>query len=160
MDFRIGHGYDVHKLAEDRELILGGVSVPHTHGLLGHSDADVLAHAAADSLLGALALGDIGGHFPDTDPRYKGADSMELLRCCMGIVSGKGYRLANLDATIIAQSPKLAPYINEMREKLAEALNACVDCVSVKATTEENLGFTGKKEGIAAHCVCLLQKER
>lgn len=155
---RIGHGYDVHRLIAGRKLILGGVDVPHDVGLLGHSDADVLTHAVMDALLGALALGDIGKHFPDTDARYAGADSIALLRHVAGLITAQGYRLGNLDATLLAQAPKLAPYIGQMRENLAAALNCEVSRVSVKATTEEKLGFTGAKEGIAAHCVCLLEK--
>ncbi|MFV0401331.1 MAG: 2-C-methyl-D-erythritol 2,4-cyclodiphosphate synthase [Oscillospiraceae bacterium] len=154
---RIGHGYDVHRLVEGRPLILGGVIVPHEKGLDGHSDADVLAHTVADSLLGALALGDIGKHFPDTDPAYKGADSMQLLARCGELVKEAGYRLVNLDATILAQAPKLSPYIGQMRERLAETLSCDVGQVSVKATTEERLGFTGAGEGMACHCVCLLE---
>ncbi len=155
---RIGHGYDVHKLVEGRDLILGGVKIPHTLGLLGHSDADVLLHAISDSLLGALALGDIGKHFPDTDPRYKGADSLELLRHVVQLIHEKGYAVGNLDAVILAQKPKLAPHIPQMRENIARVCEIPVDRVSVKATTEERLGFTGREEGISAHCVVLLQK--
>ena len=155
---RIGHGYDVHRLIAGRKLILGGVDVPHDVGLLGHSDADVLTHAVMDALLGALALGDIGKHFPDTDERYAGADSIALLRHLAGLITAQGYRLGNLDATLLAQAPKLAPYIVQMRENLAAALSCEASRVSVKATTEEKLGFTGAKEGIAAHCVCLLEK--
>lgn len=154
---RIGHGYDVHKLVEGRDLILGGVKIPHRLGLLGHSDADVLLHAVSDALLGALALGDIGKHFPDTDPAYKGADSMVLLRNVMALVEQEGYRLVNLDATILAQAPKLRPYIDEMRANIAKALGADISQVSVKATTEEHLGFTGREEGISAHCVALVE---
>ncbi len=153
---RIGHGYDVHKLVEGRDLILGGVKIPHRLGLLGHSDADVLLHAISDALLGALALGDIGKHFPDTDPAYKGADSMVLLAEVMKLVEREGYRLVNLDATILAQAPKLRPYIDEMRANIAKTLGADISQVSVKATTEEHLGFTGREEGISAHCVVLL----
>ena len=156
---RIGHGYDVHKLVEDRPLILGGVTVPHTLGLLGHSDADVLLHAIADALLGALALGDIGKHFPDTDPAYKGADSRVLLRACMELVRKEGYVLGNLDAIVIAQAPKLRPYIDTMRQNIAVDLGADISQISVKATTEERLGFTGRQEGISAHCVALLVKK-
>lgn len=155
---RIGHGYDVHAFAENRKCILGGVDVPCEKGLLGHSDADVLLHAISDSLLGAAALGDIGKHFPDTDPRYKGADSLVLLENVCNLVKSKGYKVNNIDATVIAQMPKLAPYIDEMRENIAKALDVDVDFVSVKATTEEKLGFTGRKEGISAHCVCLIEK--
>ena len=156
---RIGHGYDVHKLVEDRALILGGVEIPHTLGLLGHSDADVLLHAVSDALLGALALGDIGKHFPDTDPAYKGADSRVLLRECMALVRAQGYSLCNLDAIVIAQAPKLRPYIDTMRQNIAEDLGADISQISVKATTEERLGFTGRQEGISAHCVALLMRE-
>ena len=153
---RIGHGYDVHKLVEGRRLILGGVDIPHDKGLLGHSDADVLAHAIMDALLGAAALGDIGQHFPDTDPAYSGADSLALLRAGMGLLQKAGYTVGNVDATVLAQAPKLAPHIPQMRENLARAMGADAGQVSVKATTEEGLGFTGAKEGIAAHAVALL----
>lgn len=156
---RIGHGYDVHRLTENRKLILGGVSIPYEKGLLGHSDADVLVHAVMDSLLGALALGDIGKHFPDTDPRYKGADSIELLKHVTGLINEKGYTLGNLDATVIAQSPKLAPYIEQMRKNIADAVGCDISQVNVKATTEEKLGFTGDGSGISAHCVCLLTEK-
>ncbi|MCH5349599.1 MAG: 2-C-methyl-D-erythritol 2,4-cyclodiphosphate synthase [Oscillospiraceae bacterium] len=156
---RIGHGYDVHRLTEGRKLILGGVHIPYEKGLLGHSDADVLVHAIMDSMLGALALGDIGKHFPDTSPEYDGADSIELLKKVSEIISGKGYAVGNIDSTIICQSPKLAPYIEQMRENIASALGCDVSQISVKATTEERLGFTGSGEGIAAHAVCALQKE-
>lgn len=155
---RIGHGYDVHRLVEGRKCIIGGVDIPHETGLDGHSDADVLVHAVMDALLGALALGDIGKHFPDTDPRYKGADSMALLRHVAALIEKEGYRLGNLDATVLAQAPKLAPHIMQMRENIAGALGCEVSRVSVKATTEEKLGFTGAKQGIAAHCVCLLER--
>lgn len=155
---RIGHGYDVHRLVEGRKCIIGGVNIPHETGLDGHSDADVLVHAVMDALLGALALGDIGKHFPDTDPHYKGADSMVLLRHVAALIAKEGYRLGNLDATVLAQAPKLAPHIMQMRENIAEALGCEVSRVSVKATTEEKLGFTGAKQGIAAHCVCLLER--
>ncbi|MBQ4562403.1 MAG: 2-C-methyl-D-erythritol 2,4-cyclodiphosphate synthase [Clostridia bacterium] len=151
---RIGHGYDVHRFAPDRKLILGGTEIEYELGLLGHSDADVLCHAVSDALLGALALGDIGKHFPDTDPRYKGADSIKLLKHCVSLLGE--YKVSNIDATVIAQAPKLAPYIDEMRQNLAAALSIDVSRVSVKATTEENLGFTGRLEGIRAHCVALL----
>ncbi|HAJ96238.1 MAG TPA: 2-C-methyl-D-erythritol 2,4-cyclodiphosphate synthase [Ruminococcus sp.] len=156
---RIGHGYDVHKLVENRDLILGGVKIPHTLGLLGHSDADVLLHAISDALLGALALGDIGKHFPDTDPTYKGADSLELLRQVVALIEKEGYTLGNLDAIVIAQAPKLRPYIDTMRQNIADACHADISQISVKATTEERLGFTGREEGISAHCVCLLVKK-
>lgn len=153
---RIGHGYDVHKLAEGRRLILGGVDIPYEKGLLGHSDADVLTHAVMDALLGALALGDIGQHFPDTDPQYSGADSLQLLSHVVQLISAQGFQVGNVDATILAQAPKLAPYIPAMRENLARAMGVDASQVSVKATTEEGLGFTGRKEGIAAHAVALL----
>lgn len=155
---RIGHGYDVHRLAAGRKCIIGGVDIPHETGLLGHSDADVLTHAVMDAMLGALALGDIGKHFPDTDTRFAGADSLALLRHVAARVAARGWRLGNLDATIIAQAPKLAPHIDQMRANLAAAIGCAVEQVSVKATTEEKLGFTGAKEGIAAHCVCLLEQ--
>lgn len=156
---RIGHGYDVHAFAVDRKCIIGGVDVPYERGLLGHSDADVLLHAISDSLLGAAALGDIGKHFPDTDEKYKGADSLLLLREVVRIVDDSGYKPVNIDATVIAQAPKLAPYIDEMRKNIACALGIDVSFVSVKATTEEHLGFTGRKEGISAHCVCLIESK-
>ena len=153
---RIGHGYDVHRLVEGRRLVLGGVDIPYALGLLGHSDADVLAHAIADALLGAAALGDIGGMFPDTDPKFKNADSLLLLHEVVQAVMQKGYQIGNIDATVIAQRPKLKPYIEEMRGHLAAACGMEPDQVNVKATTEEGLGFTGNGEGIAAHAVCLL----
>ena len=153
---RIGHGYDVHKLSQDRKLIIGGVEIPSEAGLLGHSDADVLLHAVCDSLLGAAALGDIGKHFPDTDPAYKNINSLFLLKKVGELISEGGYKICNIDATIIAQSPKMSPYIQKMRENIAEALNIDVSLVSVKATTEEGLGFSGRKEGISAHSVCLI----
>ena len=153
---RIGHGYDVHRLVEDRKLILGGVCIPHEKGLLGHSDADVLSHAIMDALLGAAALGDIGKLFPDSDDKYLGADSIELLKNVCSIINGKGYKLINIDSTIIAQRPKLSPYIEKMRETLADAMEIPLDCVSVKATTEEKLGFSGAELGIAAHAVALI----
>ena len=156
-DIRIGHGYDVHRLVADRPLILGGVTIPHTAGLLGHSDADVAIHALADALLGALALGDIGQHFPDSDPAYKGIDSRRLLRQVIAWVKEAGYTLGNADITIVAQEPKLAPYLESMRRNLAKDCQADLSAVSIKATTEEHLGFTGSKEGIAAHAVCLLR---
>ena len=155
---RIGHGYDVHRLTEGRKLILGGVHIPYEKGLLGHSDADVLVHAVMDSMLGALALGDIGKHFPDTSPEYEGADSISLLKKVSEIISGKEYSVGNIDSTIICQSPKLAPYIEQMRENIASALKCDVSQISVKATTEERLGFKGSGEGIAAHAVCILKK--
>ena len=153
---RIGHGYDVHRLTENRKLILGGVNIPYEKGLLGHSDADVLAHAISDALLGAAALGDIGKLFPDTDEQYKGADSLVLLQKVCECIREKGYEIGNIDATILAERPKLRPYIDEMRCKLADACSIDAECMSVKATTEEGLGFTGKGEGIAVHVVCLL----
>lgn len=153
---RIGHGYDVHKLVENRKLILGGVDIPYDKGLLGHSDADVLTHALMDALLGAAALGDIGGLFPDNDDAYLGADSIELLKKVIVLLREYGYVLVNADCTIIAQSPKLKPYIDDMRSTLAEAMGAELDSVSVKATTEEHLGFTGEGLGIAAHAVVLI----
>ena len=153
---RIGHGYDVHRLAEGRKLILGGVCIPHEKGLLGHSDADVLTHAVMDALLGAAALGDIGQHFPDTDPAYSGADSIALLRRVSGLLASCNFRIGNIDATILCQAPKLAPHIPAMRQNLACALGMKESDISVKATTEEKLGFTGEKLGIAAHAVCLL----
>lgn len=155
---RIGHGYDVHAFAENRKCIIGGVHIPCEKGLLGHSDADVLLHAISDSLLGAAALGDIGKHFPDTDPIYEGADSILLLKLVNSLLIKQGYRVVNIDSTVIAQVPKLAPYIDEMRKNIAEALSIDVDFVSVKATTEEKLGFTGRKEGISAHAVCFIEK--
>lgn len=153
---RIGHGYDVHRLVEGRKLIMGGVDIPWEKGLLGHSDADVLLHAIADALLGALAMGDIGKHFPDTDPAFKGADSMKLLEHVVGLIRARGYAVGNLDATIIAQRPKMAPHIQAMRENVARACAVEIDRVNVKATTEEGLGFTGTGEGISAHAVVLL----
>lgn len=153
---RIGQGYDVHKLVEGRPLIIGGLTLPYEFGLDGHSDADVLLHAISDALLGAIGEGDIGRHFPDTDPEFKGADSKVLLKRVWKMVEGKGYRLGNLDACIIAQSPKMAPYIEEMQEKVAELLESDVNQVNIKATTTEKLGFTGRGEGIAAEAVCLL----
>lgn len=153
---RIGHGYDVHRLVNGRPLILGGVKIENDVGLLGHSDADVLIHAIMDSLLGAAALGDIGKHFPDSNPVYKNADSMKLLKTVSGMLKEKNYQIQNLDATIIAQSPKLSPYISRMKENISKICEIDSDCVNVKATTEENLGFTGRSEGIAAHCVCII----
>jgi 2-C-methyl-D-erythritol 2,4-cyclodiphosphate synthase len=153
---RIGHGYDVHRLVEGRKLIMGGVEIPWEKGLLGHSDADVLLHAIADAILGAIGEGDIGKHFPDTDPAYKGADSLKLLGHVANLAAQRGFSLGNLDATIIAQRPKMAPHIQQMRENIAQVLNAGVDRVNVKATTEEGLGFTGSGEGISAHAVVLL----
>ena len=156
---RIGHGYDVHRLVEDRDLILGGVKIPCEKGLLGHSDADVLTHAVMDALLGAAALGDIGKHFPDTDPAYKGADSLALAAHVAALLAENGYRIENIDATLLAQAPKLAPHIPEMRKNLAASLGIDMEQVSVKATTEEGLGFTGEGLGIAAHAVCLIEKQ-
>ncbi len=155
---RIGHGYDVHRTDPTREMFIGGVKIDCGFGLLGHSDADVLLHAIMDALLGAAALGDIGKHFPDTDPKYKGADSLALTRHVASLISEKGYRIVNVDSTVIAQKPKLAPHIELMRERIADALNITVDDVNIKATTEEKLGFTGSGEGIAAHAVCLIEK--
>ena len=154
---RIGHGYDVHRLVEDRRLILGGVEIPFEKGLLGHSDADVLLHAIADALLGAAALGDIGLHFPDSDPRFAGADSRVLLKEVCRLVRAAGFEIENIDATILCQAPKLRPYIDAMRRNIADTCNLPLDRVSVKATTEEGLGFTGRGEGIAAHAVTLLR---
>ena len=158
MNFRVGHGYDVHRLVENRDLIIGGVNIPHHTGLLGHSDADVLLHAISDSLLGAIAQGDIGKHFPDTDESYRGADSIILLSLVGEILKKEGYEVGNIDATVIAQAPKLAPYIPQMRLNIARALEIELDAVSVKATTEEGLGFTGEEKGIAACAVCLVYK--
>ena len=155
---RIGHGYDVHKLVEGRDLILGGVKIDYEKGLLGHSDADVLLHAVSDALLGAAGLGDIGRHFPDTDPKYKGADSLMLLREVYRKISEKGFRVGNIDVTMIAQKPKLKDYISQMQENIAAAVNVSPERVNVKATTEEKLGFTGTGEGMACHAVCLLEE--
>ena len=157
---RIGHGYDVHRLVEERKCIIGGVEIPFEKGLLGHSDADVLLHAVMDAVLGAMAAGDIGKLFPDSDPAYKGADSLVLTRRVAEVMAERGYRLGNIDATVIAQAPKLAPHVPAMRERIAEAFGVEVDRISVKATTEERLGFTGSGEGIAAHAVCLLEELR
>ena len=155
---RIGHGYDVHRLVEGRDLILGGVKIDYEKGLLGHSDADVLLHAVSDALLGAAGLGDIGRHFPDTDPKYKGADSLELLREVYRKISEKGFRVGNIDVTMIAQKPKLKDFIPQMQENIAAAVGVAPDRVNVKATTEEKLGFTGSGEGMACHAVCLLEE--
>jgi len=155
---RIGHGYDVHRLVPGRELVLGGVHIAHEKGLLGHSDADVLLHAISDALLGAAALGDIGKHFPDSDEKYRGADSLLLLSRVAELLLSKGYRVINVDSTVLAEAPKLAPHIEEMRVNIARAIGVDVDDVSVKATTEEGLGFTGEGQGIAAHAVCLIDK--
>ena len=154
---RVGQGYDVHRLVNGRKLILGGVEIEHSLGLLGHSDADVLLHAIADALLGAAALGDIGKHFPDTDERYRGIDSAKLLSHVGELLREKGYKITNIDSTILAQAPKLAPHIPTMRQNIADALGIGVDTVSVKATTEEKLGFTGTREGIAAQAICLIE---
>lgn len=154
---RIGHGYDVHRFAQGRKLILGGVEIPAKQGLLGHSDADVLTHAIMDALLGAAALGDIGAHFPDSDPAYAGADSMKLLAHVCSLLAENQFRVGNIDSTVVAQAPKLQPYLKKMRENIAAVCGVPADCVSVKATTEEGLGFTGRGEGIAAHAVCLLE---
>ncbi len=159
MKIRVGHGYDVHRFADDRKLILGGVDIPYEKGLLGHSDADVLVHAIMDSMLGAAALGDIGIHFPDIDPKYSGADSIELLKEVVRLLKEKGFAVSNIDATVIAQKPKLKPYIEKMRERIANAMDTDIENVSIKATTEEKLGFTGRLEGISAHCVSLIEKE-
>ena len=155
--FRIGHGYDVHRLVEGRKLILGGVEIEHTLGLLGHSDADVLLHAISDALLGAAAMGDIGGMFPDTDPAFKDADSLELLKQVIARLKANGYTVGNIDATIIAQKPKLKPFIEKMRENIAAACECDISQINVKATTEEKLGFTGSEEGISAHAVCIIE---
>lgn len=157
MSIRIGHGYDVHKLVCNRELFLGGVQIPYTLGLLGHSDADVLLHAICDALLGAAALGDIGKHFPDNDDSYKNIDSKLLLKKTVALISEKGYAIGNIDATVIAQMPKLAPYIDDMRKAVAKICGINVEAVNIKATTEEKLGFTGRLEGISAHAVVLIE---
>lgn len=153
---RIGHGYDVHRFCEGRPLFLGGVEIPYARGLLGHSDADVLLHAICDALLGAAALGDIGRHFPDTDPAYAGIDSRRLLQQTAALLREKGYTIGNIDATVLAEAPKLAPYIEDMRAAVANAAGTAVENVNIKATTEEGLGFTGRKEGIAAHAVVVI----
>ena len=155
---RIGQGYDVHRLVEGRDLIIGGVKIEHPTGLLGHSDADVLLHAICDAMLGAAALGDIGKHFPDSDPAYKGIDSRKLLRLCREKLAERGYKVVNLDATIIAQAPKMRPHIDMMRENIASDIGIDLDCVNVKATTEEHLGFTGRGEGISSSAVCLIDR--
>lgn len=154
---RIGNGYDVHRFAENRDLFLGGVKIPYEYGLLGHSDADVLLHAIMDALLGAAALGDIGKLFPDTDERFKGADSLKLLEEVCVVLGAKGYKIVNIDSIVIAQKPKLAPYIEQMRKNIADACKIDISQVSVKATTEEKLGFTGRLEGISSHAVCLIE---
>lgn len=153
---RIGHGYDVHRFAKNRKCIIGGVEIPYEKGLLGHSDADVLLHAVSDAILGACAMGDIGHLFPDTDPDFEGADSLVLLEKVVEAVGAKGYKVGNIDSTIIAQAPKMAPYINDMRANIAKACNVDIDAVSVKATTEEKLGFTGALQGVSAHAVCIM----
>ena len=158
-NLRIGHGYDVHRLVEGRELILGGVKMGYELGLLGHSDADVLVHAIMDAIIGALALGDIGKHFPDSAPEYKGVSSLHLLTRVHALMKERGAELVNLDATLVMQRPKVAPYIDKMRSNIAFALGTDVDRINVKATTEEGLGFTGERQGIAAHAVCLLEKD-
>ena len=156
--FRIGNGYDVHKLVEGRKLILGGIEIPHNLGLLGHSDADVLVHSIMDGLLGALALGDIGKHFPDTDDNYKGISSIKLLKDVACLIKNKGYEVVNIDSIVAAEQPKLKPYIDEMRKQVAEALGVEIEAISIKATTEERLGFTGREEGIKSYAVVLLKK--
>lgn len=158
MDLRIGHGYDVHRFSEGRKLIVGGVTIPYELGLLGHSDADVLLHAISDALLGAAALGDIGKHFPDTDEKYKGADSRALLREVVALIGNKGYSVSNIDATIVMQKPKLAPFIDAMRKNIAKDCGVEIDAINVKATTEEKLGFTGDLSGAAAHAVCIIKR--
>lgn len=154
---RIGHGYDVHRLVEGRKLIIGGVDIPYEKGLLGHSDADVLLHAVSDALLGAAAFGDIGKHFPDTDPTFKGADSRVLLRHVVALIKEKGYKVGNIDCTVIAQKPKMKDYIDTMRQNIADDCGVDISCVNVKATTEEKLGFTGDGSGISAHAVCIIE---
>ncbi len=156
---RIGHGYDVHRLVEGRKLVMGGVEIPYEKGLLGHSDADVLAHAIMDALLGAAALGDIGKLFPDNDEAYAGADSMKLMERVVAVLAENGWKIGNIDSTVIAQKPKLAPYIEKMRERMAQVCGIDMNQISVKATTEEKLGFTGSGEGIAAHAVCIIEKK-
>ena len=158
MNFRIGHGYDVHRLVDNRKLIIGGVDIPHAQGLLGHSDADVLSHAIADALLGAAGKRDIGFHFPDTDPRYLGVSSLYLLEEVLNILTDSGYCIGNIDCTLIAQAPKLSPYIEDMKNNIANALKISTNDINIKATTEEKLGFTGRKEGIAAHAISLIEK--
>jgi 2-C-methyl-D-erythritol 2,4-cyclodiphosphate synthase len=158
MNIRIGHGYDVHRLVPERKLIIGGVTIPHETGLLGHSDADVLSHAIADALLGAAGKRDIGFYFPDTDPRYKGVSSLLLLSEVKKLLDGDGYGIGNIDCTLIAQAPKMAPHLVDMRNNIASALGISVEDINIKATTEEKLGFTGRKEGISAHAVCIIEK--
>ena len=160
MIYKIGHGYDVHRLVEERPLILGGVTIPYSLGLLGHSDADCLLHAVMDAVLGALSLGDIGHHFPDTDSTYKGADSRALARSVCDMMQSKGYRIGNIDVTVVAQKPKLAPYVDEMKKNVAEVFSCSEEDVNIKATTEEGLGFTGRGEAIAAHAVCLIARDK
>lgn len=155
---RVGMGYDVHRLVKDRPLIMGGVTIPYEKGLLGHSDADVLLHAIMDSILGAAALGDIGRHFPDTDAKYEGISSLALLKHVAQLIVENGYHIINIDSTIIAQKPKMSPYILQMRENISDALNLPIDAINVKATTEEGLGFTGSGEGISAQCICLIER--
>ncbi len=157
--FKIGHGYDVHRLVPERDLILGGVRIPHRCGLLGHSDADVLLHAVMDAILGALAEGDIGKHFPDSDDEYRGVSSLILLERVAHLMHGRGYCVGNIDVTVVAQVPRLAPYVEQMRKNIAKTLSCEVAAVNLKATTEEHLGFTGREEGIAAHAVCLCVKQ-
>ncbi len=159
MNFRIGHGFDVHRFGEGDHIFMGGVKIPHTHGLVAHSDGDVALHALSDALLGAAALGDIGRHFPDTDPRFRGIDSRELLRHVIGLLNTKGYSVGNVDITIVAQAPKMAPHIPLMRERIAADLQCELDAVNVKATTTEQLGYVGRKEGIAVHAVALILKQ-
>lgn len=159
MEMRIGHGYDVHRLVKERDLIIGGVKIPHEYGLLGHSDADVLLHAVMDAILGALAERDIGKHFPDTDERYRGISSLALLSEVGNLMSAKNAKIVNIDCTVIAQKPKLSPYIEEMRDNIAKTLSVEKERINIKATTEEHLGFTGREEGISSHAVCLLEKK-
>ncbi len=159
MEMRIGHGYDVHRLVKERDLIIGGVKIPHEYGLLGHSDADVLLHAVMDAILGALAERDIGKHFPDTDERYRGISSLALLSEVGNLMSAKNAKVVNIDCTVIAQKPKLSPYIEEMRDNIAKTLSVEKERINIKATTEEHLGFTGREEGISSHAVCLLEKK-
>lgn len=156
---RVGIGYDVHKLVDNRDLIIGGVNIPHEKGLLGHSDADVLTHALIDSIFGALAVGDLGKHFPDTDPKYKGADSLKLLKYAFKLMDEMGYKIGNLDCTIIAQAPKMATHLDKMRKNFADILNTDLSNINIKATTEEGLGFTGNREGISSQAICLLLKK-
>lgn len=159
MKIRVGYGYDVHAFADDRRLVLGGVDIPHARGLKGHSDADVLLHSVSDALLGALALGDIGEHFPDTDPKWKGADSADLLANVLGMVTDRGWSVVNVDATVVAEHPKLQPYVGTIRDRMAALLHLGRDDVSVKATTSEQMGFVGREEGMAAHAMVLLESD-